>query len=346
MNKSAHPKSEKITGLRHNMFSIPDITDLMNSYQENPEIVEAQYINSELIGLFTPKVLYNGSGDLKEGLTVLYVDRKVGIAALKLPSSLKEIVYHSLVPIDRARNLIELKKVDRHNYDLYKAKYCVHCEIKNNLSSDSDSYSWPHSLKKLSFGNDYYHLRNPITQNTLPRSLSDLRFGHTFNQKITSSMLPPFLKKLDLGYNFNQDILSGELPDSLTHLRLGYHKKKCVLPVIRLAIDTFDEKSCEYMIENLKNLVAPNMTHLFLGGTLNCYKVIQQLNETSLPPSLIYVYFHTAHRRRIVYLSKIGSNWVEVKVSCETNMLKEDTCRLSCYAWDSDCEWVVLSVGT
>ena len=342
MKRAACFQNQKTKTPSHGMFKIPVITDIINSYQGPNRGVEAQHVTSKISGILTPYVEYLGRGELKEGLKVLYVGERVRISTLRLPRSLKEIRYRSHIAIDRPRDIYELEQMDRTEYILFMLRYDEKSESKKSLEDEfKDRYGWPLSLKKISFS-DNYHLSNEITEKTLPRSLTYLKMGDNFEQKITSGMLPPFLKKLQLSYNFNRDILEGDLPGSLTHLRLGdFSKQKGVLPVVRLAIN---RRLCRHTIKSLKSLVAPKLTHLLLGETRYVEKAIYRLNKIALPASLIHIVFQNSSGCLFdskVHLNKVDGQWVRIQSTCKINVYKEGLCRKDCFAWDSDCEFAI-----
>eukprot|EP01133_Synstelium_polycarpum_P016311 gene16311-19399_t len=104
---------------------------------------------------------------------------------------------------------------------------------------------------------------------TIPKFITHLTLGHTFNESLTPGTLPPCLIHLTFGQVYNQPLQQGSLPSTLTHLVFGrdYNQQ---IPV---------------------GVLPANLTHLrFLGHRFN-----QLLLPGSLPKSLRHLVLSSAY---------------------------------------------------
>jgi hypothetical protein len=76
----------------------------------------------------------------------------------------------------------------------------------------------PKTLTTLNLGNSF---NQPICKKVLPESLTSLTFGNSFNQPIGEKVLQKSLTSLTFGNSFNQPIGEKVLPKSLTSLTFG-----------------------------------------------------------------------------------------------------------------------------
>ena len=65
-----------------------------------------------------------------------------------------------------------------------------------------------------------------IEPNTLPSTLTHLKFGHFYNQKIEPGTLPPNLIYLEFGTLYDQKIEPNTLPSSVQQVILGDHMQE------------------------------------------------------------------------------------------------------------------------
>ncbi|KAN0035134.1 hypothetical protein ACTA71_004393 [Dictyostelium dimigraforme] len=57
--------------------------------------------------------------------------------------------------------------------------------------------------------------------NILPQSITSIKFGKSYNEKISIGVLPSSVKTIKFGYNYNQPLEVGVLPSSLTSIKFG-----------------------------------------------------------------------------------------------------------------------------
>lgn len=311
-------KTEETNTKVHSLFTNSDLVSIINSFRHE-KVPNAQDVTSQMAGYFTPTVTHRGSGELQDGLKHLTFKGAGAWSTLKLPRSLRSILYAGDAPINRLKNLREFAKTDPASYKSFLSRYAKKLNPQKSLEEEFQaSYGWPESLKEFKFADFYAH---PITEGVLPETLERLEFDNKFDERIREGVLPRTLKKLDMGFEFNQEIHTGDLPESLTHLRLGgnFSQQIWVLPVTHLVID----QHAHTVIHDMETLVAPKLTHLWLTCVYNIEAILYRLNNTALPPNLIHIYsYHNnGHYINEIHLKKTGQTWMRVNSHecCEWN---------------------------
>jgi hypothetical protein len=66
----------------------------------------------------------------------------------------------------------------------------------------------------------YFYYYGPLYNQWVPKSVTNLQFGPTFNKPI-EKIIPHTVTHLTFGYAFDQPITN--IPSSVTHLRVDYH---------------------------------------------------------------------------------------------------------------------------
>ena len=96
----------------------------------------------------------------------------------------------------------------------------------------------------------------------MPKKLTNLIFGHKFNQKIEANCLPKNLLFLNFGDKFNQKIEPNVLPNNLTNLTFGYKFNQKIDPntlpenllVLTFGLKFNQKLDSEMLPSNLKNI--------------------------------------------------------------------------------------------
>lgn len=79
----------------------------------------------------------------------------------------------------------------------------------------------PRNLTKLIFGTDSV-FNHPLEVGMLPKTLTHLKFGTSYNCPLNEGVLPETLIHLTFGSSYNQPLGPDVLPQSITELRFGY----------------------------------------------------------------------------------------------------------------------------
>jgi hypothetical protein len=233
-----------------------------------PEILNNLPVSLQYLHL---KNLIFCKGQIKSipvNLKTLYLENCYGYHNFSsiIPKNLKNLYY------DLNFSRRHLPKLPRSNLSLYEKLKIINKDRKKLIKN------LPSSLQRIKFDNEFFS-QNGIKLksfdyliNCFPTSLSDIHFGHSFNEPIDN--LPSNIKYLVLGDSFNQPI--DNLPSSIEFLDLGnsFDKRIDNLPssIETLVLgDSFNQP-----IDNLPS----RMKYLYLGESFN--KLID-----NLPVSLV-----------------------------------------------------------
>ena len=168
-----------------------------------------------------------------------------------LPTDIKVslIVKYFLNDID-ALSLFKSCKSEYSNIQRYKIKKWIQSndlfDCKNCIIT---KVSFVHSMKQL--------------QNIF-KTITHLKFGETFNEKVDIHNLPPFLTHITFGSEFNQQV--DNLPNSLTHVAFGHCFNQ---PIDNLPNFLTHVSFGHYFNQSIHNLPI-SVTKLTLGCRFNC----------------------------------------------------------------------------
>jgi hypothetical protein len=120
----------------------------------------------------------------------------------------------------------------------------------------------PKKLTHLFFGHSF---NQALEEGALPKSLVHLSFGNDFNQQLGLDVLPKKLTHLTFGEFFEQEIDNGVLPTSLTHLSFKDNLDFLFVPE-RLPRLTHLCMSGEFWAESF-DTIFPALSHLTVQNT-------------------------------------------------------------------------------
>ena len=131
---------------------------------------------------------------------------------------LKDLVFDDDKEFDEWQMTIRLKGYINRVLNVMMMCKKIRVNTKNELELLK---KWRQYLKFTHLETDRYFSGEGLDMsgNTLPSTLTHLKFGYYFNQNI-ENILPPNLKQLTFGYTFNQPV-KNLLPNGLTHLTFG-----------------------------------------------------------------------------------------------------------------------------
>ncbi|EGC37862.1 hypothetical protein DICPUDRAFT_19530, partial [Dictyostelium purpureum] len=169
-------------------------------------------------------------------------------------------------------------------------KYSIVKETLFGGMEKINNFEYREYIGKLIFVN----YRNHLSENTIPNTLSNLKFGYLFDSELRIGDIPPSVETFHMGRRYMGEILPGVIPASVKKLKLSSLFNK------QLSIGSIPESvTCLHFNDHYNRqlsigIIPNNVVKLTLSKSFN-----QILNVGDLPQSLTYLKFGWCWNQKI-----------------------------------------------